>query len=182
MLHRWGMLNPNSSVSSAAAGPVMVFCQVRKGVSRFQSLSIAVHHGRNAHATDGIPVFHAGKRRFQPLPDLVQAIGPDSVFVGAFPGVVSGGNRDVGLIDGHSLNSGRSQFNSEKGCHFFFSFHFVSIPGSIWQANQSCPGFFRAVSQSESPSLESSSTGSFRPHRITRQGSSARDSVPFPGS
>ena len=35
------MLKPNSSVSSAAASPVMVFCQVRKGVSRFQSLSKA---------------------------------------------------------------------------------------------------------------------------------------------
>ena len=41
MLQRWGMLKPNSSVNSSAACAVMVFCQVRKGTSRFQSLSKA---------------------------------------------------------------------------------------------------------------------------------------------
>ena len=39
MLQRWGMLKENSSVSSAAAGPVMVLRQVRNGVSSCQSLS-----------------------------------------------------------------------------------------------------------------------------------------------
>ena len=35
------MLKANASVSSAAAGPVVVLRQVRKGVSRFQSRSKA---------------------------------------------------------------------------------------------------------------------------------------------
>ena len=38
MNQRCGMLKPNSS---AAAGPVIVFYHVRKGVSKFQSLSKA---------------------------------------------------------------------------------------------------------------------------------------------
>ena len=48
MLHRWGMLNPNRAVNSAASGSVMVFCQVRKGGEQLPVRiegQVAVHHG-----------------------------------------------------------------------------------------------------------------------------------------
>ena len=66
---------------------------------------IAVHHTGNAHGCDTFPVFNAGQGRFQPCPNLIQVISPDSVFVSAGPGIITARYGIVFFINGNRLDS-----------------------------------------------------------------------------
>ena len=105
MDHRWGMLKPKSRVSSAAAGPVMVFCQV------------AVHHGGDPGGGHAIPPLQAGEGVPEPRPHLLQGVGPDAVLVPGGPGVIPGGNGGKAFPHRHRLDAGGAEFYAEKGFH-----------------------------------------------------------------
>ena len=78
---------------------------------------IAVHHGGHTDGGDALSVFNAGKDRFQTCPDLIQTVGPDSIFIAGGPDVVPGGDRAVILIDGQRLDPGGAKFDP-KACIF----------------------------------------------------------------
>ena len=52
---------------------------------------VAMHHGADAHGLHVFRILNTGYGSPEPLPDRSQVIGPDSVRLGAGPGIVPGG-------------------------------------------------------------------------------------------
>ena len=88
------------------------------GAERGQKLPVpverqqAVHHGADAHDGNAVPIFDTGNGRFQAGPGILQGVSPDAVFKRTFPGIIPGGNRREGFVDGYRLDTGGAQFNS----------------------------------------------------------------------
>ena len=88
---------------------------------------IAVHHGADAHGGNAFPVFHAGQGRFQPCPDLIQIISPDSVFIGTLPGVITGRNRNMLFVDGNRLDPGGAKLDAQVSIFHHHQPHGFSV-------------------------------------------------------
>ena len=85
---------------------------------------ITVHHGRNTHGANKLPLRNTAQSRFQADPNLIQRIGPDAVFIGTFPGIISGRNRSMGIVNRHRLNTCRAKFDAQVS----FRIHFTNAP------------------------------------------------------
>ena len=120
MDQRWGMLNRNFSVSSAAACPVVVLRQVRKGALPVEG-QVAVHHAGHAHGGRP-PELHAvflphvggqvGVGVPQAVPHSVQGVGPQAVLILILPGMPAGGDGSVVGADKHRLDAGGAQLDA----------------------------------------------------------------------
>ena len=103
----WQLLTPfrGDRVLPCAEGdeqiPVAVECKV------------AVHHAGHAHRRDFRASLHSGQRRLQPGPYLVKAVGPDAVFIPAFPCEAAGGDGPVRLVNRDRLDPGGAKLDAE---------------------------------------------------------------------
>ena len=90
-------------------------------LSLFIESHIAMHHGADtkrshlcqSHAVFGLHILcHFLIAVLQAVPDILQAVGPDIIFITVFPFMVSRGDRSIILSYQHSLDSGGSEFNT----------------------------------------------------------------------
>ena len=96
---------PGRRVGGYRVAPGAELCQLAPfGVQG----EVAVHHGADADGADGFQpdaialenLFgQLGVAAAQPGPHIVQRIGPDAVFISAFPGVAAGGDGGVRMVD-----------------------------------------------------------------------------------
>ncbi len=105
----------------------MVLRQVRNGDQQIAvpvQGDVAVHHAAEADGADGLErdvvlgSHVLGERSIALLqagPDIVQAVGPDAVFVLVFPVVAARRNRRVIVADQHGLDTRRTELDAQRG-------------------------------------------------------------------